>query len=529
MTDTPVGSMWFADLHRFAEQQGLLRSASLDAIAGRPIVLWPRVIRQHLPWIVAAGLLAISTLGVYLSSRSARQDPLSRFSESPLQTRTVGKLRELQSERALPSSDVTDGDTALADPRGGGLLVTPPRANMQLTDGDRPPAPWTTIIVDPDAPSTAQQSVATLAQALERAGADLSIDTIEVRADRMTVASLTIPRSGLLIRAAEGFAGVLVFETESLPTMDSSVKIDTAGHGISMQGMHLFWDASDVRDGGAVFRVAGHTKEKIMLSGCSVTVNNLPRRSNIVAFHIQNDSARLSDEAAVATNNLLVWFQWKDCIFRGQMSLIGIDVAVRLDVEWTNGLLATSERFLDSGGANSASFAMEQISIKLDRVTTHCDGGFAKIKLGPSGSYPVALTRTSNRCVFIMAPEVPQFEVVGLRGLSLGAPMRLAVDGSDNAYQLDEQRMGVIYRISDIEGETMDFRWVDLDDQDSWFTGYREERPKSTVIWSDVFPPDKPIHSHLPEDYLQDGVLPPGFNPDTIISIPSEIEATRSS
>lgn len=511
-----------ADLHHLSKQLGLTRSAAMGTNSIPTPSVWPMLLQQHLPWIVAVSLLLLSTVWIQMMSAG----------ESDLQIPRPDEIRSRQPAVTVagpadePATVDPDPTAAPATLPSVGVPTDSARIRMAATDpqdpgNDPPPVPWTTLIVKPDASPDDVQAVASILDALEKARTNPAIDTIELRTDTIEVPQLRIPRSGLKIRTAKGFGGRIVLKDGPMPAMDPPIKIATGGHGISFEGVHFFWQTATARDGGAVFGLTGQAKEKIELTNCSITIDNLARRSDVYAFQVKaSTESPLNRNPAASSAGLLVWLKWKNCVFRGQMALIGMDSASRLDVEWSNGLLATTGRFLETGGAAKPSFAMEQIKIKLDHVTAHCDEGFARIQLSPSAPYPVTLNRSSNSCAFVSAPESRQIEVAGLDDLDATAAKCLSMQGKNNAYQLDEDRMGVIYRASNTQGEALEFDWTDLNDESSWFAGFEEERPKSSVIWSDAFPRDKPVHTHAPGDYLQDGVLPPGFDPATIEQLP---------
>ncbi|MEZ6087496.1 MAG: serine/threonine-protein kinase [Pirellulaceae bacterium] len=522
----PRPSDAIADLHRLAKQLGLTRSASLGSVSSPTPAIWPSLLQQHLPWIAAVGLLLMST--VWIQMMSAGENDLQipaadefRLRQSPL----AAAFSNAESTAGRPSAE--ENDIAPEDQAGGGSS-TPSSISTFVTDdgNDPPPIPWAALVVDPNSTGDTERSVTTLQEALDRARTNPAIDTIELRADRVEIPQIRIPRSGLKIRAAAGFAGTVVLQDSPIPAMQPPVKIDTGGHGVTFEKIHFVWNATNARDGGTVFGLTGQVKEKVELNQCSITIDNLARRGEVYGFRIQPPSDGSTAGSPSSASGLLVWLKWKDCVFRGQMTLIGMQFASRLDVEWSNGLLATTGRFLESGGAAKASFAMEQIKMKLDHVTARCDEGFARITLNPSSPFPVQLNRSSNNCAYVSNTEARQFEVTGLPDLDSTAAKCLSVQGRNNAYHLNENRMGVIYRAIDSSGQSRDFGWSDLNNDADWFTGFEEERPKSTVIWSDVFPADKPVHLQIPADFLQDGVLPPGFDPHTIPSPPSQIKST---
>ncbi|WP_197452325.1 serine/threonine protein kinase [Rosistilla carotiformis] len=508
-----------ADLHHLSKQLGLTRSAAMGTTSVPTPSVWPSLLQQHLPWIVAVSLLLLST--VWIQMMSAGESDLQIPRPDELRSRPQSVANSLASNESPPDDTPAAmvGPTSPADSEASRLRLA--AAELKDATNDPPPVPWTTLIVNPSARADDPRAVRSLLDALEKAKSNAAIDTIELRADEIEVGQLRIPRSGLKIRVAEGFAGMVILKDDAMPAMEPPIKIVTGGHGIAFEGVHFFWQTGSARDGGAVFGLTGQSKEKIELSDCSITIDNLARRSDVFAFQVKSNADTTPSRTPTATSaGLLVWLKLKNCVFRGQMTLIGMDSASRLDVEWTNGLLATSGRFLETGGAAKASFAMEQIKIKLDHVTAHCDEGFARVQITPAASYPVMLNRSSNSCTFVSAPETRQFEIAGLEDLQATAAKCLSMQGKNNAYQLDENRMGVIYRASDTRGESLEYGWTDLNDEATWFDGFEEERPKSTVIWSDVFPRDKAVHTHVPRDYLQDGVLPPGFDPATIPKLP---------
>jgi hypothetical protein len=163
------------------------------------------------------------------------------------------------------------------------------------------------------------------------------------------------------------------------------------------------------------------TGQSLDLTGCVLTVQDgdedqLPIHDQVSMIAVQR--RRPSETMAVADMQLAMGQQARigleRTIARGEASLVGMTDETPLTIRWSQGLLVTSRRLIETGGSGSEPQFYEQIVIDLDHVTAYCRQGLYFLRRGPGKSYQFYVSANSDHCVFVTDPSAALFEMCGL-------------------------------------------------------------------------------------------------------------------
>lgn len=377
--------------------------------------------------------------------------------------------------------------------------------------------------VDEVSPGEGVAVTRTLAEALHLAEQH-EIDHLEITAPVIHSGAVEIPRDGLRITSPLDGGSTIVFESTDTLAMERSRMMTIGPHRIAMENLHLVWNVSnDEIDGGSLFLI--NDNRLVQLTDCTITVENSSRRDEVYAFDIitSPDSIDQSrrDEVISDDGSLpLVAIDLDDVIIRGEMTMLHMDFAAELQLDWDNGLLAVSRRMIDTAGVmRRPPLNAAPIQLRFDQLVAHAPRGLVRMRLGVSGPYPVEIDREANNCVFVVDRGVPHVEILGLAELERETPL-LQLRGVGNTYDAEPTLVDPVLALSRRGGETEQTRLNDLlSDPPSWT---EEKSPRWTVRWSLGALPDRPPSELRPADFRQDGTGLSGFDENTLPEPPAK-------
>ena len=362
------------------------------------------------------------------------------------------------------------------------------------------------------------------------------LETIDLACVSLVTPPLTVSAENLKLESSVG--GTLIrFEAKEVVSLSRPVMFELGKSRIEFEGIHFAWVLpEEEQDGGTMFEL--NAGGQAHLIECTITIDNAAFRDEVYAFDIVTAPDRFSDpngqHAELVDSFPLVAIDLADVVIRGQMTMLHMDYASKLWLDWDNGLLAITERMIDTAGARlPVPPSSGPIKISFSRVTTHAAKGICRVRLGVDGAYPFMINRTARSSVFMVDPAFPHFEVINfptsigdsetsLMSKKTGAseisdssrklgdarvPLRL--DGSSNAYVVQPARMDPLVRVSDSNGGVWSVPVKDLASNNrSWID---ENLPIWRVLWTSPPAPQRAMNTLQPSDYRQEGKLTPGF------------------
>ncbi|QEG38449.1 serine/threonine-protein kinase [Roseimaritima ulvae] len=528
-----------ADLAELARRENLQRSLGLGTLSIPGGNSWLTRLERHLPWFAAAAVLLLSVAWLQLlSSVSALDVSVPR----PLASAAELISEDAPTADAEPSDDSDSTAVAVPDVTADAVVedeaMQPPQITeipvpAELQGSETPsivslPTPDTTLAatkirVGGPVDAASDELVASTFSAALSLAAEHNIQRIEIASPLISSPPLVIEQSGLVIVGPETGCQIR-FESSPLLAMENAVMVDIGEHRIRFENLQFHWKVpSNAVHGGALFHVAAN--RGVYLENCAITIDNANGREPINAFHIGVAPPPSSSEGTVSTGPPLVAIDLQDVIARGQMTLMRMSDAAQLQLRWENGLLAVSQRLLETGGALSKPPAgRTQLKLLLRDVTAYLPQGLAVQNLGPSGTVPVVINRNCTNCAFTTDMGSAHIEINSVADLNDGPLILLA--GSGNHYDSGTGKSDRIVAISDQQDDSVLYRLSDLagNSPPAWM---KEQAPQSVINWTQPTAVDQnPTHLMTPQDFQQDGTVVPGFDGDQLPQLlPAQVPA----
>lgn len=556
-----------ADLREVALRDGLVRAQAIGPVTvsqPNPLVSW---LETHAPWIVAAMFLIFSAGWLHVDSAAMRVDisvpssagpplagPIKPTGEEVTSSGETGSAlsppvvtpvadAEASDQAAPPESEPTPeppetppkfqdfvAPSELIEETGSSPNIEmgidavgneDPFATGSLFDEEpdvsieplEDPYPHVVRLVgarfepgeERDADGAALAG--SLSQAFELA-ARYGASRLEIAVPTVYSEPVRVQGDNLLVTSTVGGSRIIFQSPDSL-AMERSKMLSIGSYQVELEDLHFVWNVpvSDI-DGGTLFDI--HSNGLLKLTDCSVTISNPTSRDKVYAFDVITDPETLQRSARGMVSQTddfpLVSVELYNVVVRGSMTMLHMDHAAKLWLSWDNGLLAITQRMIDTPGARVRPPATSgPIRLSLTRVTAHAPEGLVKMRVGVDGSYPVPINRSARKCTFIVDEGTPHFEVTGLPALEQPSPL-LQLNGAFNAYVVDPT-VDVLLRTVSADGE--DEHVTRIGELATWPD---ENSPKWDVSWSQVRLSDAPASQRSPADYAQQGASPPGFD-----------------
>jgi len=369
--------------------------------------------------------------------------------------------------------------------------------------------------------------VASLADAIGLAK-QTGVDRIEIAASFIRSGPVRIEQDGLLITTAPEISECVIemHHQDSLSIQHLRL-FDIGSNRIELEDLHFVWKVpSGQFKGGALMSVQDN--RLVRMTDCSLTIVNPAKVDGVYAFDVatttlpsttpSRETVSIADIQALP----LVAIELNNVVVRGQMTMIHMDQAVELQIQWDNGLLAISERMIDMKGAaiplNAASGA---IQLSLTRLTAWIPQGLVRLRLGVDRPYPIPIDREARSCVFVVDEGTPHVEISGLDSFD-NADSLLKLRGEANAYDVDPTLTDPFLLLSDNEGQILITRMDEL--KMNLLPWSDEKSPRWFVRWaSPGFAGSASVAAvdqMTVDDFSQYGTVLSGFNAELLPQIP---------
>ena len=381
-------------------------------------------------------------------------------------------------------------------------------------------------IVAPELMSTERQEGVALSSSLTEA-LDLAVthgvDRIEVATETLITGPIKLPRDLLLTSIVPGGSRIILVSAEPR-SMERTRMLTIGEHQVEFEDLHFVWTVpSREFEGGTLFEI--HDNQLVRLTDCTVTVNNPTLNDEVYAFEIVSDPDKLSRERRdEMVDYPKTWMEFNNVIVRGQMTMLQMDYACQLTLYWDNGLLAVTDRMIDTAGARRAlPTGADPILLSLSYVTVHAPMGIMRTRVGVSGSHVVPVDRFSRKCVFWVDPSLPHFEFLGIPSLDdAGSLLRLR--GTSNAYDVESTLADPLLRLFAADGDMSVTRMNDLvNSPPDWAD---DLGPSWEVNWTRQTIADIPANERVAADYTQNDLSPAGFAASALPQFPAETVIT---
>ena len=418
-------------------------------------------------------------------------------------------------EEEAPPAD-SDGEAAGEN---GPAAIEPP--------GESSPSPVAPAVVPADpAPSRsgvlvvgdepADDEYPSLADAIRAAS---SGEVIELRFDgrREEPAPVSFGRGRFTVRSAEGYRPVLVFEPAT-DVANAGTMLATSATDLTLSNVHVELNLSRGLRGDRWSLVALGRGSKLRVEDSSMTIRNageqaLAHHRDVAFVRVRSasrpevsaaggEAASGEDAAPAAPEPATIDIRLANCIARGEAVFLRVDELTPVDLNWSNGLLTTSERFLYAAGGPNAPQPDERIRIELAHLTAALRKGFCRF---PNAPYHLHAEIECSDSVLLTGPSGALIEQEGAESAE-DLRSRIAFRGDRNFYQ----GLDVFWSLRHADSPTPDeMRFEGW--QSHW--GERENLPhRDSVEWRRLPSSEQPCHTHMVADYeLRAGDENPAF------------------
>ncbi len=250
---------------------------------------------------------------------------------------------------------------------------------------------------------------------------ELDVNTIEIRRRVVESLPIKITRDKLDIFSSLNGGSEIRFKAAEAPLMQREAMIELGTHPIKLRNLHFTWNARNTAiEGGSLIRLACYNGN-VQMTDCTISITNRAQREDVFAVDVRDYEGMLASTAVATTSandsavgstrpssakdrrsgSAFVHLILNNVAARGEMTFINLADPVQLQLEWTNGMLAVNRRMVDALGSDKPlPLGGTPIELSLKQVTVWSNAGLLRMVLGPSGAYPMRISRNCSGTVF---------------------------------------------------------------------------------------------------------------------------------
>ncbi|PQO27435.1 hypothetical protein C5Y96_18025 [Blastopirellula marina] len=484
------------------------------------------VIERHLPWVMPAIMLLVVVFvleaiwsaqddsfisGVEFGPTNAsemkpivppEQDGVSESGSKPGVGTSSNAVKPIEDTKPVPvDSSKVVGD--LSDSGSKSLVVVPETVSkepMGTTAEVTPVADMSTTTPSVVAKNvlTVPTDAATLYEAIAKAQADPSLDTIELRySGEMGVERpLILDNASLTIRAAAGYSPEIVFRPLEFEPLDRMILVSSNKLLLSQVQVKIVLPPVSMRTW-SLFRLENAELE---LDGCQVTVQRddemmIPetlRRATAVVSALPAAAESTSASSISMARYSIV--RVKNSMVRGETSLIRTNGQQPLRVSCENSVLAMSGNLLSSNSTAMKKEASGIVQFKLANCTIDTGGSVFQRE----GTWAIPLKVPMNDCIVTWGKTKPFLSQRSSTQTIEELTKSLDIECEDNVYFMGTaaREMMLLESTAGTSSKTsVDYtRWKTM-----WDDLFSEP---SESVWATPLPTATTYSKRLPIDYL---------------------------
>ncbi|HTU27524.1 MAG TPA: hypothetical protein VMF30_19095, partial [Pirellulales bacterium] len=370
----------------------------------------------------------------------------------------------------MSAANVTNPNVARPDAAAG-------NANAAATGNARLQAPGKVLVV-----ATNRQDQGVFASLQAAVSAAASGDVVELDFDgRHEERPLELANKDLTLRAAEGRRPVLVFRPSDADVVGySRSMMIVAGGSLVLSGLEIELEMPRKisADSWALFEI--RRAERLRLERTTLTIRNggmhqTPLHSAVAFFDLKTPPG--SDTMAVGST-VPPLVELVDCVVRGEAACLRTNELEPVRLDWSNGLLATSESLLLARASGGRSRASGSVEIELRRVTAIVHNGLARVSNNEDAPY---LMDTTIRCTASVVVADPGAPLVEERGVDTAGQFRDRFAWSASHSDFEGLDL-VVWRIVHMpSGETFDMDFATW--HDYWGAEHEVDCRRGALPW----------------------------------------------
>jgi len=326
-------------------------------------------------------------------------------------------------------------------------------------------------------------------------------DTIELRYNgRRTERPFAIANIRLTVRAASGFRPIVTFAPDPEKPYTRPEMVSIAGGALLASDIH--WEL-DLPPNSPAVRALFETQRADLLDfqRCTFTIRGQPLyHAGVAFFDIQAPPGSNSmGMGGTAMEAHVVSINLRNCVARGEATLLRDAELQSVRLSWENGLLATSERLLLAEGDSNQPRQEPRAEIVLENVTAVVGAGLVLSTNSQEAPYQLLTDLHVNDCVIATGNSAPLVEQRGSASIE-EFESRLHWHGNSVQFHGFNVFWQIMSSSSATPSKQFDFaQWQDrwrYDSADLVATG-------DAAAFSSLAAGGRPHHEHTPDDYAQ--------------------------
>jgi hypothetical protein len=346
---------------------------------------------------------------------------------------------------------------------------------------------------------------------LRQACADAaSNDTIELQFNGRLVEERPFRLSNkeqLTIRAGTGYSPTIVFRPREPVTSGPQAMLTVVGGQLTLDRVNLEVEIPPRLDPPSWALFQTQRARSLQLHQCWLTIRNATAQRTsqhpfVAFFDIKAppDTGAMAMDGAMAEHSVNI--DLRNCVVRGEATLLRCEDLQPVRFDWDNGLLATSERLLVAQGGEMANRPNGQISIDLRHITAHVRNGLCLIDK-KDGSSPLLFT--SLHCsdsILLGNGDAPLVEHSGTDSVD-DFQSKFEWVGSHYFYT----GFSTFWKISSFASAlpAQDPVQRSFEEwQKHWGEGQGNPHRWSQVVWKQLPDSSRPFHTYTSADYVLD-------------------------
>jgi serine/threonine protein kinase len=482
--------------------------------------------RRHLPWAVPLAILLVTSLVVHFSSvgqtavipqrpkphvekkdappteiskadlGSSPDEVEDKAGDSQADVRSTDEPSSDSNKDSVSESDGSaDHNTAIAekDPPDDGAKPMPPDSSAMPTNPQ--------LVVDGvGGVKGVFESVSDAVRSIPR-DVDTGVVTIELRYNgRLTRPERSIVlKDKYTIRAGAGFRPVIYFrpEAEDPELFEHSMIIVSAGGSLALSNVQIELDLSSNANSDGWTLIEPTLAKEVRLIRCWLTIRNtdtdlsaLYKDVSFFRFDLPPGGAdAVMDENSSPMRTML---DLRNCVARGEATFLRGAALDTVELYWSNGLLASSERFVELVSRSAAISSNSELDVRLEHVTAGVTKGFCSMDRLQDQPFMPTMRLNCRECILITT-DAPLIEQSGPESIEKFKD-HVRWTANQNFYE----RCKVFWKIDSFADGPTELTWSDW--QQHWGDGERPDRPAS-VQWTTGPPGGISLADHTPDDY----------------------------
>lgn len=289
------------------------------------------------------------------------------------------------------------------------------------------------------------------------------------------------------------------------------------GGRLTLRGIHFRVQMPYTSDDGWTLFHLNQVQE-LTLEQCTLTIQN-DYRADASFFHIQ--APRLPEMPVAGTNvptplrpNIIL----SSCIARGGATLIRATDGLPFNLEFTQGLLATTGRMVELGQLAEA-VPQEIVDINLRNVTGEMSSGLCRATMRDAEARLPQLSINVENCLLDHNAGAPLIEHVGIRDIAGTMSQALVLSGQLNKFP----RTNILWRLQPRGADPVEVLWDARSYPEN--TWYKVKLSEPWAPWLDPDrEPERIMYQVTPNDYLVADAEELGFDPELLPELPLDVE-----